>query len=804
MLNVGQLLYQLLMGYSPRLPLSPFDDTTWQARHLPFLAQGAVSVGLRYLLTALFQAPVHERFMTPEGPSFLGLHHALDAWSALMNSLGSVIDQQNPESLAAFSAALPAPYRFNAESTAAQAIWYDLWLRIHQADAASSGDTSQHVARSDAMLRAKVDFNEEARAQELIQQALAADTAARAQEMLAGHRAVVQHIAETRDVTLWALWQHLGRWHTLLELNTPREVIRQIGGALHRPSSEDHAQTLDILENTLLELAADEVLREVRLRQAAIAYRQAGETANFALRYQRELENLPYYLRLPSPANQDFSLLPFTLQGQIVGALTDTVSRAADALGAGNNEVALALLEFARALPITVGEQLVFQDRLAALEDTQRFLNETPGAHIAQQFAEGARLLRQALIQHNDAVRERIETALLNLGTIALERVKLATDNRDWASVRAAYDAHRVLTERDSRHLLESLQAAHQKETRTLQTSAVLNAYEQIQDTYRQLFTTLKQWPLADILNPDRDNRDRQQAARAVMNALNHALELGLPMNDLIANDESTRQQWQQLISDALAAIQRTEHITQDVESLRQRLQGDGGFGSQLQALAASVAALQGQIDGSSTNVPSIMTQLQQIRAQIADIEKGVQAQVDQSKRELRVSQDDIQRQLEAHDITIQRHTQQISGASNLLQDTRERLTLIEHELLEIQKHESAILCSYLDAQPDPTSYQRINAVLDAVDGLVYAMRRCPVEAYDEGTHAAWLARFHELKTRFEAMASSRQSWRDRRSLKNQLRTIRDLLAEVEAEATAKAAANKRIFTRPVEPPLSR
>jgi hypothetical protein len=521
-LNVGQMLYQLLMGYSPRLPLSPFDDTAWQARHLPFVAQGALSVGLRYLLTALFQSPVHERFMTPDGASFLGLQRAIEAWDALMNSLGSVIDQQTSEYLGAFSAALPAPYRFSPESTAAQAIWYDLWLRIHQADTADAG---RQVARSDAMLRAKVDMNEEARAQELIQQALAADTTGRAQDMLAEHRAAVQRIAESRDVTLWALWQHLGRWQTLLELNTPREVIRQIGGALHRPCSEDHAQTLDILENTLIELAADEVLREVRLRQAAIAYRQAGETANFALRYQRELENLPYYLRLPSPANQDFSLLPFTLQGQIVGALTDTVSRAADALGAGNSEVALALLEFARALPISVGEQLVFQDKLAALEDTQRFLNETPGAHIAQQFAEGARLLRQPLIQQNSAVRERIETTLLNLGAVALERVKQATDNRDWETVRAAYDAHRVLTERDSRHLLESLQAAHQKETRTLQTSAILNAYEQIQDTYRQLFTTLKQWPLADILNPERDNRDRQQAARAVMNALNHALE---------------------------------------------------------------------------------------------------------------------------------------------------------------------------------------------------------------------------------------------------------------------------------------
>ncbi|MFQ3672658.1 MAG: hypothetical protein SNJ83_03580, partial [Aggregatilineales bacterium] len=274
--EIGRWLYRLLLGLNPQPPLSPFDDTTWQGRALPYTPHGVISVGLRYVLTALFHSPADQRFLMADTVTFQGLRKALHEWHILTLTLGSVIDQQSPASLDRYSATLPKPYQFDAESVEAQAIWLDLWLRIHQITDAPELLSSQDITRSHALLRAKVAHNLDAQSREAISCAFEAPTTAEALAILEAQQQQVREAALSYDVTLWGLWQHLGRWRRLMGLDAPREVIRHIGTVLHRPVVEDTPNALDVLVNTLHELNAPDVLHEVQLRQSALAYRQNG------------------------------------------------------------------------------------------------------------------------------------------------------------------------------------------------------------------------------------------------------------------------------------------------------------------------------------------------------------------------------------------------------------------------------------------------------------------------------------------------------------------------------------------------
>ncbi|XWX05674.1 hypothetical protein VZO05_16065 (plasmid) [Aggregatilineales bacterium SYSU G02658] len=794
--EIGRWLYRLLLGFNPQPPFSPFDDTTWQGRALPYTPQGVLSVGLRYILTALFHSPADQRFLMADTVTFQGLRKALFEWYSLTLTLGSVIDQQSPASLERYSATLPKPYQFRAESAEAQAIWLDLWLRIHQTTDAPELLSSQDTTRSHALLRAKVAHNVEAQSQEAISRAFEASTTAEALAILEAQQQRVRDAALSRDVTLWGLWQHLGRWRRLLGLNAPREVIRHIGTVLHRPVVEDTPNALDVLVNTLHELNAPDLLHEVQVRQSALAYRQNGAWAQYSPHFLGMLANLPDYLQLPSAVQYDLLALPYTLQGQLISRLSEVMAQMSEALAAGNYDVALALGEYARALPLPPIERHAADEALAPLNALAAFLKR-PEKPLAD-FNEGARLLETPPVQADAALRYQLEAHLLTLADSALQQVHAAAAARDWQSVRRAAPAHRLLTCKENRHLIEQLRLTHRQEARSLEQSAALHTFEQIYETYQDLWLIVRQHALSQPLEALEPAQQQAQASH-IMHKLQQALELGLPMDDIIRSDETTRQQWQQIVHESIQALQRVEHVTQDVEQIRQRLQGDGGFAAQLQALQANLEGLREQIDGSSSANPGLLRQLQHLRAQLSDLERAQANMIEQAKREMRVTQDDMQRQLEAQEITLQRHTQQITSSSNLLQDARERLQTLEQRLERIQQHESQLLCTYLDAMPRAERLDSLDTVLDTVDGLVYALRRCPVQAYDEGCHAAWLAQFNALRQRFDALAKGRLSWRDRQTLKANLRSILALFNEVEQEAAAKAAAYIRLNTRPAD-----
>jgi hypothetical protein len=799
-LHVGGLLCEALLGNTPRLPFAPFDDSMWQTRGQAFQSEGMISMGLRVILTALFHAPIEKRFTYEGQPSFLPFREALREWYRLVHQLGSVVDSQTSNSLANLSALLPEHHQFTPTSPIAQAIFEDLWWRVHL------GDTlPQHVLlyrdslRTEAIAQVKAqqpvgyDFVDSLRAY------LPNNDTSTVRDFVSVTRETVQNHAQNQDITQWALWQHLGRWQRLLSINTAREIVTHIGFTLHRHPSEDTPQTLDIIENTLVELGAEDILAEVRLRQSACLHRQNGDWRTRYDRYQqfRHASHQPDYLTLPHPTRDDFTVRPFTLLGQIIGQYTETVQQLVEAIEVGNVSLATAVLEFADVLPVTTQESQQIQNELASYRALLKFVQtEQTQTDILQHFRIGAMVLNFPPIAGNGRLRELLERKLLAISQQAYESVQHAVENKTWEVIRGAYSAFRLLTERDSRHLIEQLRLATHDTPRSIAMSSTLSVYERIFNTYQLLFTAVKDHHLWQATH-DTLPKDQQDRAKQILNMLQEAQALGIPMNDVVSYDEATRQQWQQMLTDALSTLQRVESVTDEVEQLRQHIHSEVGLAGQIQGLVANLNALQAQIDGNEGDKPSLIAQMKQLRAQLGDMEKIYQGQLEQNRRDISVMQDDVQRQLETHDIAIQRHTQQISSTGNLVENARERLLLIENELLQIQKHEAQMLCTYLDAMPSPSRMERINAVLDAVDGLMYALRRCPVEAYDEGCHASWMTQFKELKNRFEMLANSKLSWRDRRNLKNNLRQIRALFTECEAEASTKSEANKMIFTKP-------
>jgi hypothetical protein len=80
-----------------------------------------------------------------------------------------------------------------------------------------------------------------------------------------------------------------------------------------------------------------------------------------------------------------------------------------------------------------------------------------------------------------------------------------------------------------------------------------------------------------------------------------------------------------------------------------------------------------------------------------------------------------------------------------LLDDVRSRFDAVEGELRRRAVQEGQLLTAYIDfvnKQPEvPTSQE----ALEQIDELVYAMRRCPTEAYTPSLHDAWHTAFKRL-----------------------------------------------------------
>jgi hypothetical protein len=799
--SVANTLMTWFTGKSPALPIAPFDDTQWQSRHAPYLPEGMVSVGLRYMLAILLHAPLHRRFTQDDQPSYAPLREAVYEWQRLIYQQGSFIDTQTPEALANWSACLPAPYRL--DGALAEAIWLDLWWRVHLGNTLPHAKrTSQQTARLEALMRVRRATLSERDGRDTLLTLLERNALSDAKSLVQTLRESAQERAQDRDLPAWSEWQHWGRWQVLLAHDMPLDVLKSVGSALHTPPQEDTADVLERVRAWLVGLSSAplSVLDEVHLRQNALALRQNAPQA-----WEARLSTLhadlariaqsDTYLTLPANIADNPAVLPFTLAGQMVGQSAELLAQLQEALAVGNDALAQGVFEFLFALAPVTAERAQLAQELTSVKRIIDFLaREAEGANVVSHVKEGLHLLSTPYVSARPPLRERIERALMNAANDAFQRVQATLEGKAWHAIRDAYPCYRLLTERATRHPIEQLRVAYNDAPRSIIVTATLNSYERLHKTYQALFSAAKQDELRRAT--DQPTPDARAQAKAHLTLLQEALELGIPMTDILQADDAMRQAWQKMINDALETLGKVQHVTDEVQQLRQKVEGDDGISGQIATVLASLNALQAQVDGEG-ETPSLLQQLRALRGQLSDIERSYQAQLERAQRDMQTMTDEVQRQLEAQDIAVQRHTAQLSSQGNLLEDARERLSLLEHELIQIQKHEAQLLCTYLDAMPQAERLERINSVLDAIDGLMHALRRCPVEAYDEGCHTAWLAQFKGLQERFEALANSKLNWRDKRNLKNNIRKIRELFAECEAEAIAKHEAYKIIFTKP-------
>lgn len=799
--SVANTLMTWFTGKPPALPIAPFDDTQWQSRHAPYLPEGMMSVGLRYMLSILLHAPLHRRFTQDDQPSYAPLREALYEWQRLIYQQGSFVDTQTPEALANWSACLPAPYRL--DSALAEAIWLDLWWRVHLGDTLPHAKrTSQQTARLEALMRVRRASSPERDARDSLQALLERNALSDAKSLVQALREGAQARAQDKDLTAWGEWQHWGRWQTLLAHDMPLDVLKGVGFALHTPPQEDTADLLERVRTWLAPLspAPSAVLDEVHLRQSALALRRndpqgtEAQLGTLQADLARALQS-DTYLTLPPAIADNPAVLPFTLVGQIVGQANELLAQLHEALAVGNDALARGVFEFLLAFAPITAERTQLAQELTHVGRIIGFLTrDAEGANVVSHVQEGLQLLGTAYVDARPPLRERLERALMHAANVAFQRVQATLEGKAWHAIRDAYPCYRLLTERATRHPIEQLRVAHNDAPRSIIVTATLNSYERLHKTYQTLFSAAKQDALRRIA--EQPVPDAQAQAKAHLALLQEALELGIPMTDILEADDDMRQAWQKMINDALETLNKVQHVTDEVQQLRQKVEGEDGIGGQIAAVLASLNALQAQVDGEG-ETPSLLQQLRALRGQLSDIERSYQAQLERTQRDMQTMTGEVQRQLEAQDIAVQRHSAQLSNQGNLLEDARERLSLLEHELIQIQKHEAQLLCTYLDAMPQADRLERINSVLDAIDGLMHALRRCPVEAYDEGCHTAWLAQFKGLQERFEALANSKLNWRDKRNLKNNIRKIRELFGECEAEATAKHEAYKMIFTKP-------
>jgi hypothetical protein len=792
--HIGTLIHQLLLGHQLRLPLPIFDDMSWQTPQTVTLQEGTMSMGLRYILMALFHSPQEQRFTIQGAHQVNALGTVLREWYRLIHHLGGLLDGMGSHELSTLSTHLPEAYQFTVQSGIAQAIWEDLWWRIRSMDTLPQDLIRQHqYARQDGMVRARTDLDVSNEVMNSIHMMLNSGDMYNLGNYVNVTRERVLNQAQTKDATLWALWSHLGRWQHILDFDAPREVMQQIGLTLHRSPSEDAFPTLEIVENTLSRPNEQGVLSEVRLRRLACQQRYNSDWQSGITEIMRHLNQLPDYLQL-----NDFTLLPYTLLGQIIGTHNQVLHQAVTAIETGNHNLASALLEFAKILPTAPQDRQNAQRDLSQAEKLLQFLQNEQSSTSQMQFQQGADLLKSSLVSSNGSLREQVENELLKISDEAFQEITQALDTKLWQDVRNATTAHTLLSSPKVRHLLEQLRSSKNEMPRSIEASAALANYERTLGTYQQLFTLAKHSPLWNNKDIERSAAERQADAHDVLSALNSATELGIPMSEVIDDNESNRKQWQQMIESAMQTLKQVQHFSGEIDDLRKSVQGDEGVKAQIQAIADRINTLQTQIGlTGDTSDTSLQSQLKQLRQQLSDIEKTQQTHLESSKRELSTTQDEIKRQVEAHDIQLQRQAQQISSTSNLLQDTRERVGNLEHEHKQAMKHEADMLCRYLEAMPDAERFDRINSVLDAIDGLMHALRRCPVEAYDEGCHNTWMLKFNELRSRFETLANSKLGWRDRRNLKNNLRQIRALLQECEHEANQKYEGNKRTKNKP-------
>jgi|GEM_PF-5939236 len=328
---------------------------------------------------------------------------------------------------------------------------------------------------------------------------------------------------------------------------------------------------------------------------------------------------------------------------------------------------------------------------------------------------------------------------IVQCATIAYVRLEQAVELKTWPAIQQAQGAYRAFQSASwERAMIDRVRPLYADEMRFPNLDAQLEQYGKLHNLFLRLFQAAKSdvWLRADATSPL-----TRQHAFELLGLLQSAQSAGLELDDVIENDEASRHRWQQMIDSALSTLKEVDTVRDEMNDLRTGL-------TRIDSVATEVNALKTQVQGKD-NVGGLVQQLRDVERRLSE---WIESPGD-TRAKLTVDLGDLKQRFVAIERDVREGWSSVTRMSGekmprverLLDDVRSRFEMIEGELRRRSVHEGQLLTAYIDyvnKQPaPPTSTQ----ALEQIDEIVYAMRRCPVEAYAPSLHDSWHTAFKRL-----------------------------------------------------------
>lgn len=380
----------------------------------------------------------------------------------------------------------------------------------------------------------------------------------------------------------------------------------------------------------------------------------------------------------------------------------------------------------------------------------------------------------------------------MQCATIAYIRLEQAVELRTGAALQQAQGAYRAFQAASwERAIVERVRPLYPDEMRFPALDSLLEHYGKLYQAYQRLVQAAKAdtWQRAEAAAPL-----TRQHAWEMLALLQTAQNLGLELSDMIQSDEASRQRWQQMIDAALGALKEVDGVREEVDQMRAGL-------SRIDGVANDLAALKVQVQGrdSAGGLVQHIREIERKLQEWMDAPGDTRAKLTLDLGDLKQRFVSVEREVKEGWSSITRLTgEKVPRVERLLDDVRARFETVEGELRRRAAHEASLLQAYLDFVGKQADVADSGDALTRIDDLVYAMRHCPVDAYNASLHEAWHAAFKRLHgayldKSYEEARPNRLRGRRRAAYESARKATLDQLEVCEREALAKLEGHRTI-----------
>jgi hypothetical protein len=341
--------------------------------------------------------------------------------------------------------------------------------------------------------------------------------------------------------------------------------------------------------------------------------------------------------------------------------------------------------------------------------------------HLVSAFERLDRLRQHEHIQAKKGLMQRLAQATQTLIQQAIERLQQANQQKTWQAIQQAHVSSRVLQYQGGyRSLIDTMRVYDVDLPAWQIIDDALRTYEEL----RALFLQLMQLGTTQTLQKQTatgQTTTSSEQAQKTLEFLQKALDMGIDMSEIMQDSEHLRQQWRQLVDDAMNTLKDSSTIKQDISHLNTQME---------------------------QNISRLGKQLDELKTQVDNPSDDLHEKINALYGELR----HLQEQANEQESTLGMTNEKIARNARLLDDVRERFSALSDEVTRTQQHASGVLKAYLTWFSKQNDAQNTDEALDKIDELVYAMRQCPAMAYDNNLHQDWLKHFDAQTTRYQIL----------------------------------------------------